>query len=121
MMKKILIVDDDELILLALSELLKPQGYEVTITTSGREALEKLKQEAFDLAILDIIMPFMDGIELCRKIRERDELKQMPIVFLSAKSQEEDRAAGLGAGADLFLSKPINPEKLLKILAGTFV
>lgn len=118
MAKKVLIVDDDELILMALTELLQPEGYEITTTTSGVEALQILNREVFDLAVLDIIMPTMDGIELCRRIRERDDLKRMPVIFLSAKSQEEDRAAGLGAGADLFLSKPISPEKLLKILAG---
>ncbi|MDZ4164689.1 MAG: response regulator [Smithellaceae bacterium] len=117
MTKKIMIVDDDELILIALKELLKPEGYEVHTTSSGFDALERLKRENFDLLLLDLIMPSMDGIELCRKIREQDELKHVPIIFLTAKSQEEDRAMGLAAGADFFLSKPISPEKLLKMLA----
>jgi DNA-binding response OmpR family regulator len=117
-MKRILIVDDDEMILLALKELLKrEENYEVHTASGGIEALEKLKTASYDLVVLDVIMPRMDGFELCRRIREQDLLKNIPIIFLTAKSQEEDRAIGLGAGADFYLSKPISPEKLLKMFS----
>jgi DNA-binding response OmpR family regulator len=99
MAKRILIVDDDEMVLIALNELLRPEGY--------------------DLLMLDVIMPEMDGFELCKKIREKENYKETPIVFLTAKSQEEDRVHGIDAGANLFLSKPISPEKLLGIISDT--
>jgi two-component system alkaline phosphatase synthesis response regulator PhoP len=119
MAKRILIVDDDEMVLMALGELLKPEGYEVHTVSSGQEALERLDKNAYDLLMLDIIMPEMDGFELCRRIREKDVHRETPIVFLTAKSQEQDRAQGIEAGANLFLSKPISPDKLLGIISDT--
>ncbi|MGQ9653967.1 MAG: response regulator [Thermodesulfobacteriota bacterium] len=119
MAKRILIVDDDELVLIALKELLKPQGYEVQTITSGAEALKMLDKDGFDLLILDIMMPEMDGFELCRRIRQREPYKDTPVVFLTAKSRDEDRAQGLEAGANLFLSKPISPSRLLSLIADT--
>ena len=119
MAKRILVVDDDEMVLLALNELLKPEGYQVHTVLSGKEALERLDQNGYDLLLLDIIMPEMDGYELCKRIREREEYKETPIVFLTAKSREQDRVTGLEAGANLFLSKPISPEKLLGIVSDT--
>jgi CheY-like chemotaxis protein len=117
MAKRILVVDDDEMVLMALGELLKPEGYEVQTVSSGTEALEKLNQKGYDLLMLDVIMPEMDGFELCKKIRGLDNFKDTPIVFLTAKSREEDRLRGLEAGANLFLSKPISPDKLLEIVS----
>ena len=119
MAKSILVVDDDELVRLALNELLKPEGYEVHLVAGGAEALDKLDQTGYDLLMLDIIMPEMDGFELCRKIREREDYRDTPIVFLTAKSRDEDRDKGIQAGANLFLSKPISPEKLLQIVSDT--
>ena len=117
MAKRILIVDDDELVLMALDELLTPEGYEVDTVNRGSEALKKLDQNCYDLMVLDLIMPEMDGLELCKKIRERDECKETPILFLTAKSREEDRVQGLEVGANLFLSKPISPDKLLGVIS----
>ncbi|MBN2062631.1 MAG: response regulator [Deltaproteobacteria bacterium] len=119
MNKRILIVDDDEMVLIAVNELLKQEGYEVDPVSSGSEAIEKLGQGTYDLIMLDIIMPEMDGFELCRKIREMDTNKETPVVFLSAKNQDKDRVAGMEAGANLFLSKPISPDKLLSIISDT--
>ena len=117
MAKRILVVDDDEMVLMALNELLKPEGYNVQTVTSGTEALQKLNQNGYDLLMLDVIMPEMDGFELCKKIRALDQYKDTPIVFLTAKSREEDRQRGLEVGANLFLSKPISPDKLLGIVS----
>ena len=117
MAKRILIVDDDELVLMAMKELLKSQNYEVFTFSRGSEALKKLDQESFDLMILDIVMPEMDGFELCRKIREKENGLKTPILFLSAKNQEEDQKRGMEVGATLFLSKPINPQRLLALIA----
>lgn len=119
MEKNILIVDDDEMVLMALDELLKPEGYNVKAVSSGREALKSIEQTRYDLLMLDIVMPEMDGFELCRRIRERQDYKETPVVFLTAKSRERDRKEGLEAGANLFLSKPISPEKLLAVIADT--
>lgn len=117
--KRILIVDDDEMVRIAINELLKQEGYEVHSASNGNEALEKLDQGTYDLMMLDIIMPEMDGIELCQIIREMEKHKETPIVFLTAKNQDRDRIQGLEAGANLFLSKPLSPAKLLEIISDT--
>jgi CheY-like chemotaxis protein len=117
MAKRILVVDDDEMVLIALDELLNPEGYEVQTVSSGVEALQKLDQGGYDLLMLDVIMPEMDGYELCKRIREKEEYKETPVVFLTAKSRDEDRAKGLEAGGNLYLSKPISPDKLLGIVS----
>ena len=119
MAKRILIVDDDEMVRMALSELLDPEGYEIDSVGSAKEALNKIDGTRYDLLMFDIIMPEMDGLELCKRVREREDCGEIPIVFLTAKSREEDRAHGLAVGANLFLSKPISPEKLLGIVSET--
>jgi two-component system, OmpR family, alkaline phosphatase synthesis response regulator PhoP len=119
MPKRILVVDDDEMVRIALNELLKSEGYEIQCVGSASEALKKIDEDCYDLLILDIIMPEMNGLNLCKIIRTRDKYCETPVVFLSAKSREEDRIQGLEAGANLFLSKPISPEKLLEIVSET--
>jgi len=119
MRKRILVVDDDEMVLMALGELLRPEGYDVDTVMRGQEAIEKLHESNYDLLILDIIMPEMDGFELCRRIRQMTVYEEIPIVFLTAKSRDEDRIFGLEVGANLFLSKPISPDKLLGIVSDT--
>ncbi|MFC1531778.1 response regulator [Thermodesulfobacteriota bacterium] len=119
MAKRILIVDDDEMVLIALNELLKSEGYEIDSVGSAKEALNKIDENKYNLLMLDIIMPEMNGLELCKMIRDREDYQETPIIFLTAKSREEDKALGLEAGANLFLSKPISPEKLLGIVSET--
>jgi len=116
MAKKILVVDDDEMVLIALEELLRSRGHEPRTVPGGREALDALSQEAFDLVILDIIMPGMDGYEVCRKIRQEEKWQKLPVIMLTAMSGEEDRRKGDAAGADLFLPKPISPQRLLSLI-----
>jgi CheY-like chemotaxis protein len=115
--KRILVVDDDEMVLMALDELLKGEGYEIETASSGAEALKRLDQNGYDLLMFDVIMPEMDGFTLCKRVREKERYKELPIVFLTAKSRDEDRIRGLEAGANLFLSKPISPDKLISIVA----
>jgi CheY-like chemotaxis protein len=117
MERQILVVDDDEMVLMALNELLKTEGYAIQTVSSAAEALQKLDEGRYDLLMLDVIMPEMDGFELCKRIREKEGYKETPIVFLTAKSRDEDRVRGLEAGANLFLSKPISPDKLIGIVA----
>ena len=116
MAKKILVVDDDELVLIALEALLSPSGYEVTTAINGDDALEKLNKKKFDLMILDILMPGMNGFELCEKVRALDEYKGVPIIMLTAKSGSEDKKRGMEMGANLFLPKPIAPQHLIDLI-----
>lgn len=116
MAAKILVVDDDELVLVALEALLRPQGYEVVTAASGPEALAKLAESGADLLILDIIMPGMSGFELCEHIRKVDKYRTVPVIMLTAKSSAEDKKRGTDVGADLFLPKPIAPRRLLDLV-----
>lgn len=105
----ILICDDDEDIRNMIGIYLKNEGYATLFASAGTEALEKVQSEKIDLIILDIMMPGMNGIDACHKIRETDN---MPILFLSAKSEENDKILGLGSGGDDYMSKPFNPQEL---------
>jgi len=111
---KILIVDDEIDILDLLSYNLEKQGYLVKKSNSAQKALNMMIEEIFDLVILDIMMPGMDGYTLCKKIRNVHSINQnVPIIFLSAKDTEIDEILGLELGADDFLVKPVSMNKLL--------
>jgi two-component system cell cycle response regulator len=116
MSHKILLIDDDELILLSLESLLESEGYEVVTASSGAEALKTASAQTFDVFILDVIMPGMSGFEVCTALRAMDTYGHVPIVMLTAKSTDADRERGLASGATRFLPKPIDPDKLLEIL-----
>lgn len=116
MAKKILVVDDDELVLIAVEELLSSGNHEVTTAPGGKEALESVDAGRFDLVMLDVIMPEMDGYTLCKEIRGREEYAEVPIIFLTAKSAEEDRKRGEEVGASLYLPKPISPRRLMELV-----
>lgn len=117
MAKRILLVDDDQLVLIALRELLRSENYEVQIFSRGSEVLKKLDEENFDLLILDIVMPEMNGFELCKMIRKKNNYEEKPILFLTAMNQEEDKKRGLEVGATFFISKPVSPQRLLTTIA----
>lgn len=106
----ILVVDDEKEIRDLIGIYLANDGYSVIKVANGLEALNILKNENIDLIILDIMMPVMDGLEACMKIRED---KDMPIIMLSAKSEDMDKIMGLTTGADDYVSKPFNPLELL--------
>ena len=109
-MQKILIVDDEKEIRDLIEIYLKSEGYETLKAADGEEALRILSMEEPDLIILDIMMPKMNGIDACLKIREE---RQMPIIMLSAKSEDVDKILGLNMGADDYLTKPFNPLELI--------
>jgi two-component system, OmpR family, alkaline phosphatase synthesis response regulator PhoP len=109
---KILLVDDEKDIVEFLQYNLKQQGFEVITAYDGVEALTKLTENP-DLIILDIMMPRMDGLEVCRRIRDIQTFKNVPIIFLTAKSSEKDEVEGLELGASDYISKPISPTKLI--------
>lgn len=111
-MAKILLVDDEKDIVEFLQYNLEQEGFTVITAHDGKDALEKLSKKP-DLIILDVLMPRMDGYETCNKIRGMEEYKNIPIIFLTAKSSEMDEVHGLNIGADDFIQKPISPKKLV--------
>ena len=107
---RILIVDDDPPTVKWTSFLLRDEGYEVITADNGRVALELVERESPDLVILDVMMPQIDGLEACRRIRQTMDV---PIIMLSAKGETADKVTGLGMGADDYLAKPFEPAELL--------
>ena len=110
---KILVVDDTPKNVKLLSDLLTVKGYSVMTANSGREALERIACELPDLVLLDVVMPEMSGYEVCRKIRENPTSGILPVIMVTALDPAEERIKGLEAGADDFLTKPINQAELL--------
>lgn len=110
MANKILIAEDDEDIIELLRLYLEKDGYELVLATDGEEAFQKLLENKISLAILDIMMPKMNGYELTKKIRE---ISQIPILILSARNQDSEKILGLDLGADDYLTKPFNPLEVL--------
>ena len=120
MSHKILVVDDDILVLEALEELLTASGYVVRVAARGQEALEMLDKERFDLLILDVVMPKMTGFDLCREVRKRDdEMSKVKIIMLTAKTEEKDTRIQEKYGCDLYLTKPIDPGRLKELIRET--
>ncbi len=111
MSQKIALVDDDRNILTSVSMALEAEGFQVTTFKDGEEALRELGRHPVDLAVLDIKMPRMDGMELLEKIRERDNL---PIIFLTSKDDEIDQVLGLRMGADDYITKPFSQRLLIE-------
>lgn len=102
---QILLVDDEHSIQTLLSYPLRKEGYQVTPALDGREALKRFAEERFDLVILDLMLPRLDGVEVCRELRRHS---QVPIIMLTAKGSETDKVAGLEVGADDYITKPFS-------------
>lgn len=117
-MKKILVVDDEKAIRLLLKVNLEKVGYTVKEACNGMEALKCLEQTQFDLIVLDVMMPELDGIDVCRRVKVL--YPNMPIIMLSAKSEEIDRILGLEMGADDYVAKPFSPRELLARIKAVF-
>ncbi|GAA4387209.1 hypothetical protein GCM10023186_32640 [Hymenobacter koreensis] len=111
---KVLVVDDEPNIVMSLEFLLRKAGYAVRIARNGTEALEALERESFGVVVLDIMMPDVDGYQVCRHLRQLPGHQHTKVVFLSAKSREADIQKGLEAGADLYLTKPFSTRQLLE-------
>ena len=105
MAKRILLVDDEPLILKGLKYTLEQEGYETDSATDGEEALKKFEDSAYDLILLDVMLPKKDGIEVCQRIRESSDV---PIIMLTAKGEDMDKILGLEYGADDYMTKPFN-------------
>ena len=112
--KKILVVEDEAHLAKGLQFNLEREGYMVSLVDNGESAIDLLGQQVFDLMILDIMLPKLNGLEVARRVRKTD--LRFPILMLSAKSSDEDRELGLEAGADDYLTKPFHlPELLLRV------
>lgn len=109
--KHILLVEDEENLLKTIRLNLELEGYEVSIARSGSEALNEFKKETFNLIILDVMLPEINGFDVCEQIRK--ENTKVPILFLTAKGSSSDKVQGLKLGADDYLTKPFNLEELL--------
>ena len=107
-MPRVLCVDDEPKNLILLEAMLLPRGYDVVCATTGREALEKIKTERIDICLLDVMMPGMDGYEVCRQIKSDDLYRNIPIVLITSYSGSEHRIRGIEAGAEDFISKPFD-------------
>ncbi len=116
MAKRILVVDDDENILNLEKTILEGQGFQVTRAAGGAEALRLLETASFDLVLLDVMMPEVDGFTVCRKIKEDGRLKDLPVIFLTAKGGGEALAEGFESGAVMYINKPFTANKLLTIV-----
>ena len=114
--KRILVVDDDENILNLEKTILEQRGFEVTGAIGGAEALEVLGKKPFDLVLLDVMMPEVDGFTVCRKIKEDPRLKDLPVIFLTAKGGGDALAQGFESGAIMYINKPFTANKLLTIV-----
>ena len=109
---KILIVEDDKNISKLVKYNLEKDGYDCVTSITGEEAFDVLDKESIDLIVLDIMLPKMDGFEVCRRIRQDSKLKAIPVIMLTAKGQEIDRIVGLELGADDYMVKPFSPREL---------
>jgi DNA-binding NarL/FixJ family response regulator len=111
--KRLLLIDDDPNLILLVKDYLEFRGYEVITAENGREALEVLEQDIPDMIICDVMMPEMDGYALVEHVREDPRTNWIPVLFLSAKGQSQDRVKGLNTGADVYMVKPFEPEELV--------
>lgn len=111
--KQLLLIDDDPNLILLVKDYLEFRGYEVTTAENGREALDILEQATPDMIICDVMMPEMDGYTLVEHVRQEPKTSWIPVLFLSAKGQSQDRVKGLNTGADVYMVKPFEPEELV--------
>ncbi|MCT4797597.1 response regulator transcription factor [Exiguobacterium profundum] len=115
-MFRILVTDDEEQMRDLLVSNLEKEGYETVTASNGLEAIERLKEETFHLVLLDVMMPELDGLTACMRIRE---FSNVPIILLTARSEELDRIHGLKIGADDYITKPFSPRELLARIEAT--
>jgi DNA-binding response OmpR family regulator len=112
-MDEILVVDDDRDVAQTIELALRRRDFRVTLAYSGVEAIKLLRRYKPDLVILDVLMPGMSGLEVCRRLRANESTASLPVIFLTARGQEQDRIDGLRVGADDYLGKPFNLEELI--------
>jgi len=111
--ENILIVDDEEDILELLRYNLAKNGFNVTTATSGEDALKIIKTKTFDIILLDLMLPGIDGLDVCKEFKKNQSISSIPIIMLTAKGEEADIVAGLELGADDYVTKPFSPRVLI--------
>ena len=114
--KRLLLIDDDPNLILLVRDYLEFRGYEVLTADNGKEALNLLTQNLPDMIICDIMMPEMDGYALIENVRQDQRTSWIPVLFLSARGQSQDRIKGLNLGADVYMVKPFEPEELVALV-----
>ncbi|MDZ5254216.1 response regulator transcription factor [Clostridium sp. LIBA-8841] len=111
--KKVLIVDDEEHIRELIKFNLKKEGYDTAVAVNGTEALKIIKESKFDLILLDLMLPEIDGLEVCKEIRRNEETADIPVMMITAKGEEFDKVLGLELGADDYITKPFSIRELM--------
>ena len=114
--QKILIVEDEESLLKLESILLTSKGYDVRGVSNGREALDAIAEEKPDLVLLDIMLPEIDGFEVCQRIKDDPATKEIPVIMLTAKKSREDMARGEKVGADWYITKPFKSVMVIETI-----
>jgi len=114
MAKKILIVEDHLPTVEMMTEMFKMEEFEVASASDGLEGLKKAESEKPDLIVLDVMMPYMDGIEVCKKLKESSKTSKIPVIIVSVKAAEADINTGKGSGANDYVVKPFDPQKLME-------
>ncbi len=115
-MSRVLVVDDDPVIVRLLEVNLRLDGYDVETASRGEQALDRAAETDPDLVILDVMMPGLDGWETCRRLREVSAFTDTPVVFLSARAQDDDRSKGIELGPVAYLTKPFDPVRLMELV-----
>lgn len=118
-MARVLVVDDDPDVRQLVEMKLRLDGIETLTATNGQEALDVLATNDVDLVVLDLMMPVMDGIETCKRIREAEDLADLPVIMLTAKAQASDIQTGFATGATDYVVKPFSPRELLSRVRGS--
>ncbi|NQV38420.1 MAG: response regulator [Candidatus Marinimicrobia bacterium] len=111
--KRILIVDDEEFFIQPIKILLERNGYEIHIASDGMSGLQKARVVNPDLIMLDLMLPGIDGYQICRLLKFDEKFKKIPVIIVSAKDTDHDRELGFKSGADSYITKPLNPSELL--------
>jgi DNA-binding response OmpR family regulator len=115
---RILIADDDAFIRRPLEWILAQEGFDPETASDGDECMETLRSNPPDLLILDVMMPGLDGFEICRRMKDDPKLRQIPVVLLSARGREHDRERGMALGAAEYMTKPYSPTDLMQRIRG---
>jgi len=119
--KKILVIDDTELMVKMTTDILTEKGYEVVSANNGIDGIKMVASEKPDLVLLDVVMPGIDGFEVCKLLRKDESNNLMPIIMLTAQGNEEDKLKGLELGADDYITKPFNPRELVSRVRNTLL
>ena len=116
--KKVLLVEDEKNVILGVRTCLDAVGYDVEIVEDGEEALNSVNREHPDLILLDLLLPKVDGFEVLKTLKDKDDTSKIPVIVLTAKAEEEDRQRAMDLGANNYMTKPFKPQELWDVLKG---